>query len=160
MYQFKTALQLYSVKENMEKDFSGTLMKVKEMGYDGIEFAGLFDYTAVQVREMCAQIGLVPISAHVPYLEMLKGEETFKLYKEIGCKYIVIPCINAENLAGGENNEEFITNVKLLGSLAQKHGIKLCYHNHDFEFEKVNGEYKLDLLYQRVPKELLSTQLV
>ena len=37
--------------------------------------------------------------------------------------------------------------------------MKLCYHNHEFEFEKVDGEYKLDLLYKAVSPDLLSTQL-
>ena len=45
------------------------------------------------------------------------------------------------------------------GELANANGMKLCYHNHDFEFEKVDGEYKLDRLYNDVPAELLSTQL-
>ena len=60
------ALQLYSVRDDMEKDFRGTLEKVKALGYDGVEFAGLFGNSPAAVKEMCAEIGLVPISAHVP----------------------------------------------------------------------------------------------
>lgn len=37
--------------------------------------------------------------------------------------------------------------------------MKLCYHNHDFEFKKVDGEYKIDLLYKAISPDLLSTQL-
>lgn len=66
---------------------------------------------------------------------------------------------NAKYLAGGEKNAEFYENVKKFGELANKYGMKLCYHNHDFEFEKVDGEYKLDLLYKAISPELLSTQL-
>lgn len=69
------------------------------------------------------------------------------------------PWINAEYLEGGEKNAEFYENVKKFGELANKYGMKLCYHNHDFEFEKVDGEYKLDLLYKAISPELLSTQL-
>lgn len=159
MYDFPIALQLYSVRTDMEADFEGTLKKVKELGYDGVEFAGIFGKSAAEIKKICAEIGLVPISAHVPYDELLKGEETFKTYAEIGCKYIVIPWIGGEYLAGGEKNAEFIENVKKFGELANANGMKLCYHNHDFEFEKVDGEYKLDRLYNDVPAELLSTQL-
>ena len=159
MYNFPIALQLYSVRDDMEADFAGTLKKVKSFGYDGVEFAGLFGHTAEEVKKMCADAGVTPISAHVPYDELKKGDETFKTYAEIGCKYIVIPWINAEYLAGGEKNAEFYENVKKFGELANKHGMKLCYHNHDFEFEKVDGEYKIDLLYKAISPELLSTQL-
>lgn len=159
MYDFPIALQLYSVRTDMEADFEGTLKKVKELGYDGVEFAGLYGKSAAEVKKMCDEIGLVPISAHVPYGELLKGEETFKAYAEIGCKYIVIPWIGAECLAGGEKNAEFIENVKKFGELAKANGMKLCYHNHDFEFQKVDGEYKLDRLYSDVSADLLLTQL-
>ena len=159
MYDFPIALQLYSVRTDMEVDFKGTLKKIKALGYDGVEFAGLFGHSAEEVKKMCGETGLTPISAHVPYAELLKGDETFKIYSDIGCKYIVIPWINAEYLAGGEKNAEFYENVKKFGELANKYGMKLCYHNHDFEFEKVDGEYKLDLLYKAVSPGLLSTQL-
>ena len=49
MYNFPIALQLYSVRDDMEADFAGTLKKVKSFGYDGVEFAGLFDHTAVML---------------------------------------------------------------------------------------------------------------
>ena len=159
MYDFPIAIQLYSIRDDMAADFEGTLKKVKKLGYDGVEFAGLYDKTAAEVKKLCDEIGLVPISAHVPYGELLKGEETFKTYAEIGCKYIVIPWIGAEYLAGGEKNAEFNENVKKFGELANANGMKLCYHNHDFEFQKADGEYKLDRLYSDVSADLLLTQL-
>ena len=157
--KFPIALQLYSVRDDIAADFEGALKKVKAMGYDGVEFAGLYGKSAAEVKKMCDEIGLIPISAHVPYGELLKGDETFKIYAEIGCKYIVIPWINGEYLAGGEKNAEFNENVRKFGELANANGMKLCYHNHDFEFQKVDGEYKLDRLYNDVPAELLLTQL-
>ena len=47
----------------------------------------------------------------------------------------------------------------MLGKKANELGMKLCYHNHDFEFVKINGEYALDILYKEVPADLLSPQL-
>ena len=84
--KFPIAIQLYSVRGDMAQDFEGTLRKVKEMGYDGVEFAGIFGKSAAEIKAMCDEIGLIPISAHVPYNELLIGEETFKKYAEIGCE--------------------------------------------------------------------------
>ena len=159
MYDFPIALQLYSVDADMNSDFEGTLKKVKELGYDGIEFAGLFGHSAAEVREMCEKIGLIPISAHVPYHEFEQGEDVYKTYSEIGCKYIVIPGVAHECHGGGKAQAEFYDSVKRFGELANRNGMRLCYHNHDFEFKKTNGEYSLDRLYRNVPKELLLTQL-
>lgn len=75
------ALQLYSVRNELQKDFPGTLAQVKEMGYDGVELAGLCGYSPEQVKKMCEEAGLVPISAHVPLAEMSADpEKTMKDY--------------------------------------------------------------------------------
>ena len=67
------ALQLYSVRHEMKKDFLGTLREVKAQGYDGVEFAGLHGNDPAQVAAWCDEIGLTPISAHVPFGEMLEA---------------------------------------------------------------------------------------
>ena len=71
----KTALQLYSVRDEVEKDFEGTLKAVSEFGYDGVEFAGLYGKTPEDVRKLCEKYGLVPVSAHVGIGEMLENEK-------------------------------------------------------------------------------------
>ena len=77
MYNFPIALQLYSIRDDVAADFEGALRKVKSLGYDGVEFAGLYGKSAAEVKKMCDEIGLNPISAHVPYAELVKGDETF-----------------------------------------------------------------------------------
>ena len=64
------AVQLYSVRGDMEADFKGTLQKIKALGFDGVEFAGLFENDPAQVNAWCKEIGLNPISAHVPLADM------------------------------------------------------------------------------------------
>ena len=73
---FLVALQVYSVRDFAEKDLKGTLEKIKEMGYDGVEFAGLYGNQAGQVKKMVQETGLIPISAHVPLDEMLSDPDT------------------------------------------------------------------------------------
>lgn len=156
---FPIALQLYSVRANMAEDFEGTLKKVKEMGYDGVEFAGLYGTSAADVKRMCEEIGLIPVSAHVPFTDMMANPSILETYAEIGCRYVVIPYLNDEYRPGKEKFQEVIEGAKRLGKKAKDLGLQLAYHNHDFEFTKINGEYALDILYKEVPAELLQTQL-
>lgn len=159
MYNFPIALQLYSVRDDMASDFEGTLKKVKALGYDGVEFAGLYGKSVAEIKKMCDEIGLVPISAHVPFVEMINDPDLLKTYSEIGCKYVVIPYLTEEYRPGADKFGEVIEGAKMLGKKANELGMKLCYHNHDFEFVKINGEYALDILYKEVPADLLSPQL-
>ncbi len=159
MFSFPIALQLYSVRDEMEQDFEGTLKKVKELGYDGVEFAGLYGKTAKEVKEMCEEIGLIPISAHVPFADMIANPDLLETYSQIGCKYVVIPYLTPEYRPGNEKFGEVIEGAKKLGKIANALGMKLCYHNHDFEFVKIDGEYALDILYKEVPEELLETEI-
>lgn len=164
MKQFPIALQLYSVRDAMGADFEGTLKAVAAMGYQGVEFAGLFGHSADEVRGLCEKYGLTPISAHVPYNDMVEDtDRTMATYAAIGCKFIAIPWYNwsfGDGSYHNESYEEFIAHVKMLGEAAKKHGMTLLYHNHDFEFEKMdNGEYRLVNLYHDVPASLLETQL-
>ena len=156
---FPIALQLYTVRANMAADFEGTLKKVKEMGYDGVEFAGLHGTPAADVKRMCKEIGLIPVSAHVPFTDMMENPSILEAYAEIGCQYVVIPYLNDEYRPGKDKFREVIEGARLLGEKAKALGLMLAYHNHDFEFDKIGGEYALDILYREVSPELLQTQL-
>ncbi len=154
------AIQLYSIRDEMEKDFKGTLKKVKEMGYDGVEFAGLFGNSPSDVKAMLDEIGIVAISAHVALNEILADiPKVISDYKAIGCRYIAIPWLAEERRPGRPLYSQTVEDFKAIGEEAKKQGMTLLYHNHDFEFEKVDGEYILDILYRDIPADLLQTQL-
>lgn len=160
MEKNKIALQLYSVREQLKEDFYGTLKKVKEFGYSGVEFAGLFDKDPLAVKKMCDEIGLVPLSAHVPFLNLMeKMDETIECYAKLGVKYVVIPYLTPEYRPGNAGFMTVIEQAKKIGEALKKKGIVLQYHNHDFEFVKLDGEYALDILYREVGPELLQTQI-
>jgi sugar phosphate isomerase/epimerase len=157
---FPIALQLYSVREDLANDFEGTLRKVKALGYDGVEFAGLFGHKPETIKKLLKEIGLTPISAHVPFANLVADPQGLvNAYAEIGCKYIVIPYLTPEYRPNGEKFKDVIEGAKIVGKTAQDHGLTLLYHNHDFEFQKINGEYALDVLYKSVPADLLQTQI-
>ncbi len=154
------ALQLFSVRDSLGADFEGTLKKVKDMGYDGVEFAGLCGRDAKTVKSLLQEIGLEPVSAHIPIDEFLNDlQGTIDCYLEIGCKYAAIPYLTEELRPGAPKWEETVTNIKKIAEAAAKKGMHLMYHNHDFEFVTIDGEYALDRLYRTVPAELLQTEL-
>lgn len=154
------AVQVYSVRDSAEANLADTLRKIKEMGYDGVEFAGLYGYSPEYIKGLIEGIGLIPVSAHIPLDEMIADPEgTFAAYQTIGVKFAAVPYVTPERRPGAEKFEETIETIAKLGEIAKKYGITLLYHNHDFEFTKVDGEYGLDILYSRVPKEFLETEL-
>ena len=92
MKKFPIALQLYSVRDRMARDFEGTLAEVAALGYDGVEFAGLYGKTSAEVKALCEKYSLIPISAHVPFVDMMKDPDgMMQTYAEIGCRFVVIP---------------------------------------------------------------------
>lgn len=160
MGKMPIALQLYSVRDEMAADFEGTLRKVKSMGYDGVEFAGLFDRSAIEIKNLLKEINLVPVSAHIPFDEMMSDpDKVFGRYAELGCKYVVVPYMIEEHRPGTDGFGKVIEAVQMLGKVAKEKGMTLLYHNHDFEFVKVNGEYGLDVLYSSISADLLQTEI-
>lgn len=160
MWSERIGLQLYSVRDALQEDFPGTLQKVKEMGYSAVEFAGLYENSPGDVKRMCQEIGLVPLSAHVPFVDLMKDPEAMvETYKEIGCSYIVIPYLTEEFRPGAGRFHEVVDGAAVIGKAAAEKGMVLQYHNHDFEFVKVDGKYALDVLYAEVSPQYLQTQL-
>ena len=150
------ALQLYSVREELEQDFIGTLKAVKEMGYDGVEMAGLGHRDPLEVKKILEDIGLVCMSSHAPTDEMQK-DGALARYKALGCDYVVVPWMSY-----GSRHQRLQENLDLIRTLAEnakKEGLTLLYHNHDFEFEKEDGKCILDIIYDTIPADLLKTQL-
>ena len=157
---FPVALQLYSVRDAMAEDFEGTIKAVKEMGYDGVEFAGLFDKAPADIKALLDEVGLNPISAHVPYDELdADPEKVIADYAEIGCKYIAIPYAVPERRPGAELFEDTVAGIRKFAEIGKKYGITFLYHNHDFEFVKIGDTYGLDLLYSMLTPDELQTEL-
>ena len=154
------AIQLYSVRDDMEKDFEGTVKKIKELGYEGVEFAGLFGKSGLEVKALCDELDLVPVSAHVPYYDMLENPEAvLKDYQDLGCKYVVVPYLTEECRPGTDGWNATVEGIRKIGAAAKEMGLQLLYHNHDFEFLKIDGKYALDILYDTIPADLLQTEL-
>ena len=156
------ALQVYSLRDELDKDFKGTLQAVKQMGYDGVEFAGLCGHSPEEVKGWLEEIGLTAISAHVGIESFIYDgvDEVLKEYEMLGCKYIGIPYLVEKRRPGGEEFEATIEAIRKVGERAKDYGIQLLYHNHDFEFKtKIDGKYALEVIYDKVPAEYLASEL-
>ena len=160
MKYLPVAVQVYSVRDEAAADFEGTMKAIKEMGYDGVEFAGLYGLEPEKIAEICKNVGLVPLSAHVPIDDMCADPEgVIGAYQKIGVHYIAVPYLQENRRPGTPGWEKTIADIKMLAEVAQKHDIQMLYHNHDFEFVKIDGKYALDMLYDTIPELLLKTEL-
>lgn len=162
MEKLHVGIQLYSLREEMAKDMDATLKAVSEMGYDCVEFAGFFDKPAAEVKAICEKYHLTPISVHQgldPYLEEESAKAMVAYLKELGIKYSVVPWMNKEVFKDKEQYAKFLQNMIATSKLLKENGIILGYHNHDFEFETVDGEYILDRMYQDLDETIVQPEL-
>lgn len=152
--------QLYSAREECNKDLLGVLKQLKALGYDGVEFAGFYGHTADEIKGMLDEAGLVAFSDHVPYVVIEKDMfGVISDHLKIGCKYIAIPYLDEAHRPGQPGFAEVLRTIVRFGSLCKAAGIQLLYHNHDFEFVKFSGMYALDFMYAAVDEDLLKTEI-
>jgi len=160
MKKFKIGVQLYSIRDNIAKNMDETLKKVKEMGYDYVEFAGYYDHSAEEIKEMLDKYDLKCISVHQVHTVFLEnGEKHAEFLKTIGVKYCVIPWVDVKNFETAEAFDKFIEEIKFASALLKKYDIQLGYHNHDFEFGMRDGQYHLDRLYNTLSADILTTEI-
>jgi sugar phosphate isomerase/epimerase len=133
MKQIPIALQMYTLRNETEKDFTGTLEKVAELGYEGVELAGYGGYKAGKLKEVLDDIGLKAASSHIPLPELRNAtEKMIEDQKILGSRYVVCPYLAPEE----RTEKDYIQLINDLNEIGEKcagEGISLCYHNHDFE---------------------------
>ncbi|MGV8146906.1 MAG: sugar phosphate isomerase/epimerase family protein [Alkaliphilus sp.] len=153
----QVGLQLYTLHEEMKKDFVGTLKKVAEIGYRGVEFAGYGGLEASELKCYLDKFGLIAIGSHVPLEQLTDNiDEVIEYNLEIGSSYIIVPGVNVET------KEEWIKIPNIFNELAKKcrdKGLVFCYHNHSHEFDVFDGEYALDILYNACDSELVNAEM-
>ncbi|OMD42876.1 sugar phosphate isomerase/epimerase family protein [Paenibacillus odorifer] len=155
----KIGLQLYTLREELEQDFEGTLRKVAALGYKGVEFFHLFGRTAAEVKQLLNELGLVALGAHRPYDALLNDTEAEISYNlEIGNPHLIVPYLSEEQ----RNYEEVAANLKIIGEKCKAGGAVLLYHNHDFELTDKYGDSDrtaFDGLFEEVPADLLQVEM-
>ena len=153
MKKFKVGIQLYSLRDVIEEiGMDEALAEVKKLGYDCVQFAGYAGHSAEELKAMLEKHGLEAISVHQgPDVFIDRAEETVNYLKTIGVKYCAVPWYGRDKLIG---TPEWENTVKLFSDSAKllaDNGIKMCYHNHDFEYDEYEGKYINDHIFDAVP---------
>ena len=158
MKQFPIAIQAYSIRDAAEVDFVGTMRAIKAMGYSGVELAGTYGMTALQVKEILDEVGLTLVSAHLG-ADLMWDDALMADYAATGMKHIAIPWFHKPTDPAflADNIEKF----RVLAERCKGFGLQLGYHNHDFELAEVPGDGRcaLEAYYAEIPADLLNTQL-
>lgn len=156
----KVGVQLYTVRSEMGKDFEGSLKKIAEIGYKEVEFAGYYNRTPQQIKEILTRYGLTAPSAHVP-LKMVQSEmdKAIADAQIVGHKLLVCPYLEAKDRATIDDYKRHAAAFNRAGEACRKAGIEFGYHNHDFEFLTLNGQMPLDVLLAETDKNLVKLEL-
>lgn len=162
-------IQLYTLRALMEKDFQGTLAQVAAIGYKEVEFAGYYKRTGAEVRGILAKLGLRSPSSHIGLPSSPSSTDTaasddawVKLLpdaKTIGNQWAVVPWLDAKLRQTPEDWARFAERLNKLGNAAKKEGLKLAYHNHDFELATNGDGTWLDFLVQHTDPALVSFEM-
>ncbi|TCN25361.1 sugar phosphate isomerase/epimerase family protein [Mesobacillus foraminis] len=160
MKNIPIAVQMFTLREECAQDFAGTLKKVAELGFDGVELAGYGGLTARELKSILDDLGLQAASSHVP-LEELKNNlaQVMEDQKILGSEYVVCPYLTPEQ-RNEADYKALISFLNSAGEECQRAGLTLCYHNHDFELETLSdGRTALEMIFDDTDADLVKTEL-
>jgi len=155
----KVGLQLYTVRDQMKADFEGTLARVAEIGYKEVEFAGYFDHSPADVRAILDRHGLSAPSTHIALGEIDAWKASLDTAKAVGHDYIVAPWIPEEKRKTLDDWKKVADVFNRAAQMAHDAGLQFAYHNHDFEFPKIDGQVPYDLLLQSTDPRLVQLEI-
>jgi sugar phosphate isomerase/epimerase len=157
----QVGMQLYTVRNELEKDFAGTLAKVAAIGYKEVEFAGYFNHTPPQVRDILKTNGLTSPAAHVDYGSLAddKWPAALEAAHTIGQAFLVNPWIDESIRSQPGSWKRIAETFNRAGEASRKAGIQFAYHNHNFEFAPVDGRLPYDVLLEECDPALVKMEL-
>ena len=156
----RIGVQLYTVRDAMQESVERTLERVAAIGYSEVEFAGYYDRSPQQIRNVLDVNGLSAPAVHVP-LETLENDwqETVDFAATIGHRYLVAPWIAPADRTSLDDYRSFAERFNYFGERASAAGFIFGYHNHDFEFEPLDGRIPFDLLVEETDPALVKFEM-
>ncbi len=148
----KIGAQLYTIREYTKtiEDFDQSLKKLEEIGYKAIQLSAVGSFSGTAIKNLCEKHHMEVACTHrslEEYREHLAESITF--HKEIGCK---IPGLGAYPKLWQEFTKEdvksFIKEMNQIHAEMKTHGMSFAYHNHHYEFLKLDGKYVMDYLIE------------
>jgi sugar phosphate isomerase/epimerase len=161
MKREQIGVQLYTLREMAAKDFDATLGSVAKMGYAGVEFAGFHGHSAKDVRAMLDKYGLKAFAAHIS-IDQFDGDidGVISDLQTVGATWGIVPYVSPE-----DRSPDFFTalgeKMNGYGSRFADAGLRLGYHNHDFEFSMTTdaGKTIFETLLEITDPSLVSFEL-
>lgn len=160
MNDLRVALELYTVRDETRRDFVGTLRRVAQIGYAGVEFAGYGGLSAQEMAALLAETGLLVAGTHLG-LDALEGQQldaSIRYCQDIHCSCIVLPNL-ANEWRTPEGIRALAPRLNEIGRRCREQGITFGYHNHDFEFTRFDGIYLIDYLLLATDPSLVKIEL-
>jgi sugar phosphate isomerase/epimerase len=169
----QVGLQLYTLREAMGKDADGTLKKVAEIGYKEVEPFGyndgkFFGKTPKEFSALLKDLGLKAPSGHYmsgKTMPNMKGSLTNEWQRAvddataIGQKYMVCAYLFPQERTKLDDYKMFAELFNKSAETCKKAGIQFCYHNHDFEFQEMDGQLPYDILAKGTDSKLVQFEL-
>ncbi|MGN7514730.1 MAG: sugar phosphate isomerase/epimerase family protein [Allomuricauda sp.] len=167
-------LALYTVRDNMGEDAKATLQKVADAGYAYIEAAGynegkFYGMEPQEFKSYLESIGLTPVSTHMGGVTMENADQQIADTKAAGFEYFTVPVppmgmftFNRENRTMGMKGsmEDFANILTTLGKKCEAAGLKLLYHNHDFEYkDNEDGIKPIEYLLENTDPKYVNFQM-
>jgi sugar phosphate isomerase/epimerase len=169
-------LQLYTVRDYMEKDPAATLAKVAQMGYTSVEgtYSRIGNFNGVKVKDFATMLkrdGLIMPSCHYRLGEeiidgstqsgsILNGwDKAVGDAAAIGVKYMVCAYLSTEERGSLDHYEKVAEDFNKAAEVCKRAGIQFCYHNHDFEFIKQGEVYPYEILLNNTDKDLVKMEM-
>jgi sugar phosphate isomerase/epimerase len=153
-------VELYTVRSIITNNPAQVLKSIHEMGYKEVEavFASLG-----AIGPALKDSGLKPVSVHVDTALFMEGgsklDDAFGQVKQFGFEYAVLPYIPPAQRGGADTFKKLAETLNKSGEKANAAGLKLCYHNHAFEFEPLAGTTGFEILMHDTHKDLASLEL-
>ncbi len=155
----KVGLQLYTVRSVFEKDFAGTLARIAEIGYKEVEFAGYFNRSPADVKAILDRNGLTAPAVHTGSIAPDAWKASLEAANVIGHKYIVIPWIPEERRLTLDSYKRVAEEFNRAAQSASDAGVQFAYHNHDFEFKRLEGRLPFDVLLENTDPKLVQYEI-
>ena len=156
--------QLYTVRTELEKDFDGTLAKVAAAGYAEVEFAGYFNRSAREIRDVLKRHRLKAPAAHIPY-GSLTGDNWLRAIESartIGHDYLVNAWVDEPIRNQPDAWKRIAETYNQAAAVSKKAGVQFAYHNHNFEFaprQDLGGKLPFDFLLETCDPQLVKIEL-
>jgi sugar phosphate isomerase/epimerase len=153
-------IQLYTVRQAAAKNLADTLARVARIGYDEVEFAGYFDHTPKQVRDLLALNGLRAPSTHLDYSVIGKNwPQAIADSLNIGHQWITIAWVDESQRRTLDGWKRVADTFNTAAAEARKAGLGFAYHNHDFEMPLMNGVRPLDFLIENTDPSVVDFEM-